>query len=429
MKTKQKVYLRTIFILLLFLAYKTGNEMYGTPMKSYNYAIFLIISIYYYLTDFLEFNSLGGKYRPWLTSLGINIFLSTFLWTFSKSGILFFKFFILWIFSNLLRVLLLKFEDKTLKAIYIGEKEKFSDYKNGNNNYIKFVDYLELKTDTEAALKYIEENKIELVVLEATVIKNNPKEFLDLKLSGVKVFLPWQYRESIDRKIDVRTISNKWFLHNQGFDILNDTFERKIKRGVDLLAACGVGVFAVPLIGGAALIMKVMGILDKKTAGPLFFKQIRIGLGNKPFEILKFRTMITKEHWAEVGFDPNMESWTEADDPRITKLGKFMRKTRIDELPQLINVFRGEMSFVGPRPESESYVKILEEEVPFYALRHTVLPGLTGWAQVMYPYGASVEDALHKLEYDLYYIKHQTFIMDLMVFFKTVKIVVFGRGR
>jgi len=344
--------------------------------------------------------------------------------------LVFFKFALLWAFSNIVREFLVLFEAKDLKAVFIGSEEKFIECtKMRERNFFDFLKRLDGEVKNGEILEYIEKKEIEAVVIEEEIAKRFPREFLDLKLKGIKVLFPWQYKESVDRKIDVRDISDRWFLYSQGFDILSDTFERKIKRGVDLLAAVGVGTFAIPLIGGAALIMKMMGIVDRKAAGPIFFKQVRVGLGNEPFEIIKFRTMITKEHWKEVGFDPEMEAWTEAGDPRITKLGKFMRKTRIDELPQLINVLRGEMSFVGPRPESVSYVKILEDEIPFYALRHTVLPGLTGWAQVMYPYGASVEDALHKMEYDLYYIKHQSFIMDLMIFFKTVKTVIFGRGR
>lgn len=430
MRVKHKIYFRSIYMAILFLGYYIGIKFYKTPMKSYTYAIFLLIYLYYYLSDFLEFRSGGARFKPWILSLIINLLMASFLWTFSKSYLLFFKFFIFWIYSNLLREVLLRFRAKELKAIFVGSEEKFQECtRNSKRNFFNFVARIEAGSKNGEILEYISREEIEAIIIEEEVAKSYPKEFLNLKLKGIKVFFPWQYKESVDRKIDVKEISDRWFLYSQGFDILSDTFERKIKRGVDILAAIGVGVFAVPLIGISALMMKLMGMIDKKTAGPVFFKQVRVGLGNESFEIIKFRTMITKEHWKDVGFDPNIEAWTEEEDPRITKLGKFMRKTRIDELPQLINVFRGEMSFVGPRPESVPYVKILEEEIPFYALRHTVLPGLTGWAQVMYPYGASVEDALHKLEYDLFYIKHQTFVMDLMIFFKTVKTVIFGMGR
>ena len=121
--------------------------------------------------------------------------------------------------------------------------------------------------------------------------------------------------------------------------------------------------------------------------------------------------------------------WAQVNDPRVTKFGNFMRKTRIDELPQLVNVLKGQMSFIGPRPERMVFIKELEKEIPYYNLRHMVKPGLTGWAQVMYPYGASVEDARRKLEYDLYYIKHHSLYLDMMIMFMTFKTVVFGKGR
>jgi lipopolysaccharide/colanic/teichoic acid biosynthesis glycosyltransferase len=186
---------------------------------------------------------------------------------------------------------------------------------------------------------------------------------------------------------------------------------------------------AFPVLLITMIMLKIVALFNKKERGPLLFSQMRVWLGNNPFKMYKLRSMITKEHWEEVGFDPNKESWTTVGDPRITKLGNFLRKTRLDELPQLLNIFRGDMSFVGPRPESVTYVEQLEKEIPFYNLRHAVQPGLTGWAQIMYPYGATVEDSLKKLEFDLYYIKYQNIVMDIGIFFETVKIVIWGKGR
>ena len=127
--------------------------------------------------------------------------------------------------------------------------------------------------------------------------------------------------------------------------------------------------------------------------------------------------------------EKNGAKWAVENDPRVTKYGNFMRKTRIDELPQIWNVLKGEMSFIGPRPERQVFITEIEKVVPYYNLRHSIKPGLTGWAQVMYPYGASIEDAKEKLEYDLYYIKHQDFILDVIIMFKTVQTVIFGKGR
>ena len=163
-------------------------------------------------------------------------------------------------------------------------------------------------------------------------------------------------------------------------------------------------------------------IIKLESKGPIFFIQERIGEGNKPFKIVKFRSMTTDA-------EKDGPKWATKNDNRVTKFGKFMRLTRIDELPQLWNVLRGEMSFVGPRPEREFFIKQLEKEIMYYNLRHTVKPGLTGWAQVMYPYGASIEDAYRKLQYDLYYIKNHDILFDVKILLKTVTIVIFGKGR
>ena len=161
-------------------------------------------------------------------------------------------------------------------------------------------------------------------------------------------------------------------------------------------------------------------MIDSK--GPIFFKQKRVGLGNKVFKIIKFRTM--KLH------DKNDYSLYASDeDGRITKFGKFMRKTRMDELPQLICILRGEMSFIGPRPEWIELVKEYSVKIPNYNLRHLIKPGITGWAQVSYPYGENLDDTIKKLEYDLYYMKHQTFLLDILIVIKTIRIVLFGQGK
>jgi len=159
-----------------------------------------------------------------------------------------------------------------------------------------------------------------------------------------------------------------------------------------------------------------------ETKGPIFFSQERVGENRKIFNLFKFRSMKAD---AEESSGP---VWATDDDPRITRVGKIIRKLRIDELPQMWNVLKGEMSFVGPRPEREFFVKELEKKIPYYRERFTVKPGITGYAQILYPYGASEKDALEKLKYDLYYIKNISLILDLMVIFKTIKIVLLGRG-
>jgi exopolysaccharide biosynthesis polyprenyl glycosylphosphotransferase len=155
--------------------------------------------------------------------------------------------------------------------------------------------------------------------------------------------------------------------------------------------------------------------------GPIFFRQTRVGLAGKPFQVIKFRTMHTNA-------EAQGARWAVKNDPRVTRVGMWMRKTRIDEIPQLWNVLRGEMSFVGPRPERPEFVPMLAEALPFFALRHLVRPGLTGWAQVRYGYGATIAEAREKLEYDLYYVKHMSLGLDLVIMFETVKTIIRRRG-
>jgi len=157
--------------------------------------------------------------------------------------------------------------------------------------------------------------------------------------------------------------------------------------------------------------------------GPILYRQVRVGRQSKPFEILKFRSMRTD---AELDGKPQ---WARENDSRITRIGNFLRKTRIDELPQLVNVLMGTMSFVGPRPERPEFVESLSESIPYYDLRHTVNPGITGWAQICYPYGASAEDAKQKLQYDLYYIKNYSLFLDVAIMIQTAQVVLWGKGR
>lgn len=261
-----------------------------------------------------------------------------------------------------------------------------------------------------------EKNISKLIITDSTNDIAFADEILRLKLKGIQVFDFITFYEKIEEKVPVLAIDKDYILFGSGYDILHATLDQRIKRLLDLFLTLLVGTLTLPIMIISAIIVKL------ESRGPVFFKQSRIGLGNEPFTIYKFRSM--KVH------DENAHSkYAQDKDDRITKFGKFMRKSRIDELPQLINVLKGEMSFIGPRAEWDKLCKEYETQIPFYKIRHSVKPGLTGWAQVKYPYGMGVEDALEKLRYDLYYIKHQNLAFDIMVLFKTVKIVVFGRGK
>ncbi|MEG3222157.1 sugar transferase [Vibrio gigantis] len=222
-----------------------------------------------------------------------------------------------------------------------------------------------------------------------------------------------------DRKLgytETELLHSGYFLHQKAFSILSNKRNENEKRFIDLLFVFMIGLVAIPVGLITALLIKL------ESPGPVFFKQRRTGQYNQEFEVIKFRSMRNDA-------EKNGAQWATKNDARVTKVGNFIRKTRIDELPQLINVYRGEMSMVGPRPEREVFIEDLEKEIPYYRFRHAVKPGVTGLAQVKYPYGASVEDAVWKHKFDIYYIKHQNWKMELKILFLTIKTVVFGMGR
>jgi sugar transferase (PEP-CTERM system associated) len=241
-------------------------------------------------------------------------------------------------------------------------------------------------------------------------------QLLDVRLrSGVNFDHLASVYEEYTGKIALENLRPSWLVFSAGFRKTRTLLATK--RAFDLVAAvCGL-VLASPLMLLALIIVKLESPRD-----PVLYHQERVGLNGKPFTIHKFRTMRTD---AEAGTGP---IWSRANDTRVTSVGKFMRKTRLDEIPQLWNVLCGEMSLIGPRPERPSFVEQLTQQIPFYGQRHVVKPGLTGWAQVRYSYGASVEDAIEKMQYDLFYVKNLSMRFDIVIAFETVKTVLLRRG-
>ena len=238
---------------------------------------------------------------------------------------------------------------------------------------------------------------------------------LQMKLNNNVTFdhLPSVYEE-FTGKIAIENLRPSWLIFSEGFK--KTAWLLAAKRTLDIFCATLGLILASPLMAIAALLVRL------SSAGPVLYHQVRVGLNGRTFTVHKFRTM---RQDAEAGTGA---VWAQAQDPRITPVGRFMRRTRLDELPQLWNVLRGDMSMVGPRPERPEFVSQLTEKIPFYGLRHTVRPGVTGWAQIRYTYGASVEDAMQKLQYDLFYIKRMTLAFDVFVLFSTVKTVILRRG-
>ncbi|MEZ7196702.1 TIGR03013 family XrtA/PEP-CTERM system glycosyltransferase [Pseudodesulfovibrio karagichevae] len=241
------------------------------------------------------------------------------------------------------------------------------------------------------------------------------QEILNCKLSGMEVMDAPEFYERVNRKLMLENITPSWFIFSKGFKIMG--LRRFFKRIGDIVLSL-VGIILVsPLLPLVALAIK----LD--SPGPVLFRQVRVGKADENFVIYKFRSMRQ---------DAEKESgavWAKQNDNRITKLGAFLRKSRIDEIPQLFNVLIGDMSLVGPRPERPEFVKDLKKVIPYYSERHFVKPGITGWAQVRYPYGASVEDAIEKLRYDLYYIKNYSLFFDFRIMIDTVSVMAMKLGR
>ena len=239
-------------------------------------------------------------------------------------------------------------------------------------------------------------------------------QLLQCRMAGIPIVTGDDFYESIAGRILADYIRPGWLIFSPGFT--TSRLRRVTKRIIDIsLAVIGLAL-STPL----ALLVALAIRLESK--GPVVYKQDRVGQNDKLFTILKFRSMTAD---AESVSGP---AWAQEDDPRITRVGKFIRRARLDEIPQMWNVLRGDMSFVGPRPERSHFVKQLEAELPFYRERHNVKPGITGWAQVCYPYGASVAAALEKLNYDLYYIKHSNLTLDLQILFQTFKLLITGGG-
>jgi sugar transferase (PEP-CTERM system associated) len=240
------------------------------------------------------------------------------------------------------------------------------------------------------------------------------RELVKLRVAGVRVEDVHSTMSALTGRVWLETIRPSWFVFSDGFHRSRLTL--LIKRVLDIVISSAFLILAAPLGAIIAILIRL------ESRGPAIYRQKRVGLGGVVFSVFKFRSMVVD---AEANRGPQ---WAAANDDRVTRLGKFIRRYRIDELPQVINVLRGEMSFVGPRPERPVFVESLRQEISYYDERHSVRPGITGWAQVSYPYAASIKDTLHKLEYDLFYLKNLSIFFDCAIILRTVRIVLMGQG-
>lgn len=240
------------------------------------------------------------------------------------------------------------------------------------------------------------------------------RELLQLRLQGVKIEEATSWLEKMTGRIEVEQLLPSWLVFSEGF--------RFSPGFIVLRRAMSLGLSFLLLLVIAPILPFVMLAIQLDSKGPVFYRQKRVGRGGVVFYCYKFRTM---REDAEADTGP---TWAGDEDPRITRVGRFLRASRLDEIPQLWNVLRGDMAFVGPRPERPEFVEWLTQEIPYYPVRHVARPGITGWAQVQYKYGNTVDDAKEKLQYDLYYIKNASIGLDLVIVFQTIKTVLLGRG-
>ena len=240
------------------------------------------------------------------------------------------------------------------------------------------------------------------------------RALLDCRLNGVQITDLARYFERVHGQVPIESLKVSWLIYGHGFR--QNVLRGIVKRCFDLVVSAALILITLPIVVVAAVLVAAEG------GGSVIYRQERVGHRGRTFTVFKLRSMSLDAE------KDGKAAWATANDARVTRVGRLIRRTRIDELPQLLNVLKGEMSFVGPRPERPEFVAMLTEQIPFYAVRHSVKPGLTGWAQVRYSYGATVEQSVRKLEYDLYYVKNHTLLLDLIILLETVRVVLLGEG-
>jgi len=241
-------------------------------------------------------------------------------------------------------------------------------------------------------------------------------DLLDCKMSGIKITDLASFFEREARKIRLDQIHPSWLMLSDGFN--KSAFQSISKRFFDISSSILLLMLTWPFMIFTIIAIKI----EDGLSAPVIYRQIRIGVNDRPFPVFKFRSMSVDAE------NDGKAKWAQQNDSRITRTGNFIRKVRFDELPQIFNVLNGDMSFVGPRPERPEFVVALSEKIPYYSERHRIKPGITGWAQICYPYGASEKDSLEKLQYDLYYVKNQSLFLDFLILLQTAEVILFGRG-
>ncbi len=305
-----------------------------------------------------------------------------------------------------------------IKILFFGSSREVEDLANylAENVQLGYESAVILAVVDHNLIDLIKKHGINLIVASENIMKNetSAQRFYEVLPLGVSTVDFATFYETTMEKIPVSAINESWFLIN--LVEINKQIYEFAKRIFDIMAAVILGIPTLALIPLMTILIK------SESPGPVFYRHARVGKNGKIFEIAKFRSMVKDA-------EKNGARWADEKDERITNVGKILRKTRIDELPQLWNVLKGEMSFIGPRPERPEFIDELQKQIPHYAMRHLIKPGLTGWAQIKFPYGASVEDAMEKLQYDLYYIKNRSLVLDLAITARTIASVIGREGR
>ena len=431
MKLNKDIRIRILYIFILYMIYSLLLDKYDYVVKYLTNFIFILFIFVKFVFGQLDFYAERFRLKDVFINLGIDSIFSVMLYAFWKRFDVFYMFGLIFVFQVIFRKIICSIYMKKQNVLIFGSNHIDNNIQEDiintlDYNYIGYISNNKTRATKYLIGKYDEmesiivKNNVDILVIVKDIkspdFKKYSKRIFDLKINGLKIMNYEEFNEDIQKKIDINKINEEWILQSNGFDILNNEMQRNIKRGMDLILALILMVVLSPLALITAIIIKC------ESKGPVIFKQTRIGENMKPFKVYKFRSM--KLH------DPKKYSKYTLDcDTRVTKFGKFIRKTRIDELPQLWNILKGTMSFIGPRPEWDILAKDYAEQINYYNLRHLIKPGITGWAQVMFPYGESLDDAKRKLEYDLYYLKHQDLILDVLIVAKTAKAVLFGKGK
>ena len=431
MKLNKDIRIRVLYIFVLYIIYSFLLDKYDYVAKYLTNFIFILFIFVKFIFGQLDFYAERFRYKDVFITLGIDLIFSGMLYAFWKRIDIIYIYVLIFVFQVVFRKIICSIYMKKQNVLIFGSNHIENNIQEDIINTLDYNYIGYISNNKSRATKYlignynemetiIAKNNVDILVIVKDIKSPDFKKYLkrifDLKINGLKIMTYEEFNEDIQKKIDINQINEEWLLESNGFDILNNEMQKNIKRGMDLILALILMVILSPLALITAIIIKF------ESKGPVIFKQTRIGENMKPFRVYKFRSM--RLH------DPNKHSkYTLNNDTRVTKFGKFMRKTRIDELPQLWNILKGTMSFIGPRPEWDILAKDYAKQINYYNLRHLIKPGITGWAQVMFPYGESLDDAKKKLEYDLYYLKHQDLILDVLIVAKTAKAVLFGKGK